>query len=621
MSRKKSRSGRPRPSDRSHRGSQDSRQPKSSAAEPSKSRKADSGHVSPAALWRETIESIAIAFVLAFLFRTFEAEAFVIPTGSMAPTLMGRHKDLLCEQCGYPYRVSASEEVDNQTNRLNGKLVVGCTCPMCRYTMDVSSDNPQEKTYTSFKGDRILVGKYPYQYRDPKRWEVTVFKFPGGAKTNYIKRIVGLPNETLRIRHGDIYTKKTGEEDFFIERKPPAKVRAMLQPVYDNDYARGTGDSLGRLLDQGWPARWKGSGPEQAPGGWQTADHVSFRTDGSAEETAWLSYQHIVPSHEDWNYLAEGQLPPYVSQGESPSVELQNNPQLITDFCGYNTATAVSNGGYYHAPGRPRLEWRKMGMHWVGDLAVECEVEIAGNRGQVLFDLVEGGKHFLCTIDVATGTATLSIPEHPDFGTPSAAAVISGPGKYRFTFANVDDQLQLWVGRRLIEFEGDATYDSNQLSNATPNEDDRLRPVSIGSHGAAVEVNHLKVYRDIYYIAVETSGDPLNDSPHFPWSYNRGGTDPVARVMSDPGQWDHFGAARPVDFQLEEGQFLALGDNSPASKDSRLWGDHRIESHVDRELLIGKAIWIYWPHSLNEIPGTNIPIRFFPNFWRMWFVE
>ena len=40
-------------------------------------------------LWmRETIESIVVAFLLAFLFRTFEAEPFVIPTGSMAPTLL-----------------------------------------------------------------------------------------------------------------------------------------------------------------------------------------------------------------------------------------------------------------------------------------------------------------------------------------------------------------------------------------------------------------------------------------------------------------------------------------------------------------------------------------------------
>ena len=51
------------------------------------------------AAMREIVESVVIAFVLAFLFRTFEAEAFVIPTGSMAPTLMGRHKDLICEEC------------------------------------------------------------------------------------------------------------------------------------------------------------------------------------------------------------------------------------------------------------------------------------------------------------------------------------------------------------------------------------------------------------------------------------------------------------------------------------------------------------------------------------------
>ncbi|MFM7846121.1 MAG: S26 family signal peptidase [Planctomycetota bacterium] len=42
---------------------------------------------------RETIESVLVAIILALLFRTFIGEAFVIPTGSMAPTLMGNHKD------------------------------------------------------------------------------------------------------------------------------------------------------------------------------------------------------------------------------------------------------------------------------------------------------------------------------------------------------------------------------------------------------------------------------------------------------------------------------------------------------------------------------------------------
>ncbi len=78
----------------------------------------------PAAI-RETVESVIIAFVLAFLFRTFEAEAFVIPTGSMAPTLMGKHKDLECPMCHFRYQVSAS---DNQENN-EPAVVYRCDLP------------------------------------------------------------------------------------------------------------------------------------------------------------------------------------------------------------------------------------------------------------------------------------------------------------------------------------------------------------------------------------------------------------------------------------------------------------------------------------------------------------
>src|SRR5262245_16070839 len=70
--------------------------------------------------FRETVESVVIAFILAFLFRTFEAEAFVIPTGSMAPTLMGRHKDVVCPHCGYEYRAGASQEVDDAGREIPG---------------------------------------------------------------------------------------------------------------------------------------------------------------------------------------------------------------------------------------------------------------------------------------------------------------------------------------------------------------------------------------------------------------------------------------------------------------------------------------------------------------------
>src|SRR5271167_1226786 len=73
---------------------------------------------------RETVESIVIAFVLAFLFRTFEAEAFVIPTGSMAPTLRGRHRDVECPECHFRYPIGAKREEDDSggPDRENGDI-------------------------------------------------------------------------------------------------------------------------------------------------------------------------------------------------------------------------------------------------------------------------------------------------------------------------------------------------------------------------------------------------------------------------------------------------------------------------------------------------------------------
>src|SRR5205814_7542873 len=57
---------------------------------------------------KETIESILVAFILAFIFRAFVVEAFVIPTGSMAPTLMGAHLRFRCDDCGYEWTVNYS---------------------------------------------------------------------------------------------------------------------------------------------------------------------------------------------------------------------------------------------------------------------------------------------------------------------------------------------------------------------------------------------------------------------------------------------------------------------------------------------------------------------------------
>src|SRR4026207_1016447 len=65
---------------------------------------------------KETIESILVAFILAFVFRAFVVEAFVIPSGSMAPTLLGAHMRYRCEDCGYQFDVNYPSDRSDDEN-------------------------------------------------------------------------------------------------------------------------------------------------------------------------------------------------------------------------------------------------------------------------------------------------------------------------------------------------------------------------------------------------------------------------------------------------------------------------------------------------------------------------
>ncbi len=122
---------------------------------------------------RETVESIAIAFVLAFLFKTFQAEAYVIPTGSMAPTLYGRHKEIKCDGCGFEFALGASSEIDQETGQLKDRIQ-HVYCGNCG-----KENNARDAAV--FNGDRILVNK---QFSDYQRFDVVVFKNPEQAHVN-----------------------------------------------------------------------------------------------------------------------------------------------------------------------------------------------------------------------------------------------------------------------------------------------------------------------------------------------------------------------------------------------------------------------------------------------------
>ncbi len=174
-----------------------------------------------------TFEWLITAFILAFVFRAFVMEAYRIPTGSMADTLMGAHFRLRCTQCGYKYNYGFIPEqyrLPQDTIPRGNVRPPRTRCPSCGYYP------PTDKAMPIANGDRILVLKCIYQFFEPQQWDVIVFKNPLEPSINYIKRLVGRPGETLEIIDGDIYV--NGQ----ISRKPAKVQNEMWMPVYDNDY-------------------------------------------------------------------------------------------------------------------------------------------------------------------------------------------------------------------------------------------------------------------------------------------------------------------------------------------------------------------------------------------------
>lgn len=544
--------------------------------------------LSPAEQQREFTESFVVAFLAAFLFRTFVAEAFIIPTGSMAPTLLGRNKDVVCPGCQFSYTFGSSPELNDQTGALE-RRVVRAQCPNCNLRSRV-------KDLPVFRGDRIVVNKFPYEFADPERWDVVVFRFPNDPQRNYIKRCVGLPGESLLISRGDVYSRTRVDQPYRICRKEdPDKQRLLQQTVYDDRYPPRP------LIEAGWPERW---GAFQSPdpterarefvpdeSGWAADRNARTYSIKAQADWRWLRYQHWLPAMSNWQLASNG--------GKLNPQSLK--PQIITDFCSYNSfETAAVREDKDKLERFERGDDEDLGSLWMGDLSLRATVEIteAPTPDSVLvLELVEGLRHYQCTIRPATGDATLSYnDELAEQATPivlaKAQTPFQGTGRHTLEFANVDQRLCLWVDGRLVKFDRSTEYQDPQLLG--PRTDD-LFPVGIAARGLAATVSQLIVLRDVYYRA--QSDLVTYEIPRSEWGYSEG-------ARSDPDRWrEHYERIRvSAEFpNLASDEFFMLGDNSPSSLDSRLWHNQRNPERpyaVPRNALVGQAFFRFWPHGV-----------------------
>jgi signal peptidase I len=201
---------------------------------------------------REYADILAVAFTVAFGARALYVQPFKIPTSSMQPTLFGIHyiadKDTLPHLPGpLSYALYSAERADltvKQSGELDGRSYHTFNkyilYPQTRFDIGgVDYELPGEvnhvqkyclkgrRDFTKGEiladgwlslGDHLFVDRYTYHFREPARGEIVVFNTEGlpcsASGYFYIKRLIGMPGDTLKIMNGMVHVKAKDRDKF-----------------------------------------------------------------------------------------------------------------------------------------------------------------------------------------------------------------------------------------------------------------------------------------------------------------------------------------------------------------------------------------------------------------------
>jgi len=372
---------------------------------------------------RRFAERSVLLLLAGLAVRTWCVEGLLVPyrvvSGSMAPTLLGPHFDLVCPDCGR--RLACDSSRPPARRRV--------VCPNCGYR--VTWPEPD----AALAGDRLLVDKWTFGLRSPQRWEVVAIREPDHAAEAAIKRVVGLPGESVQFRDGDLYV------DGRMQRKPLAQQRAMAVLVYDASHPP--------RLSRGLPPRWSGDGPASR---WKESEgrfvHPVAPAAGSID---WLRYRH-------WR------------RGPGGDDNGETQPTPITNECVYNAA----------------LERSEAAVRPARDLLLSFRLARTSGEGRLLVAMGDGRKEFRVEIDPSRASYTILENECPLRGADGSPLPQAIDGR----------QIEVWLAdaRLVLLIEGRPVfvwcYEPAKVAGTLP---------AIGVSGLGVEISEVRLYRDIDY--------------------------------------------------------------------------------------------------------------------------
>jgi signal peptidase I len=513
---------------------------------------------------KETLTSITIAFILAFVFRAFVIEAFVIPTGSMAPTLMGAHVRIHSDRTAFEFPAGPAEvQSDAQTPK---PLQAGSVRdPMLGPTRDAEISFQHEPIRS---GDRILVLKYLQGVFEPSRFDVVVFKSPVDPQTNFIKRLIGLPGEQIALIDGDVFVRDASlpldpdaptlwnQDGWHVARKSERVQRTVWHEVFDSAFTPLNPIHNGRRYFEP---------PWQGDDAWKIEDRNSYRYEGNGATT--LTWSDRWPIRDRYAY----------------------------------DETSSSIG-------------RRDDRFPVSDIRLRAGIEPDDPLSRVAAVITARGHEFKGEVD-ASGNAIISMREiGQDAWTQMAADTIAPlrPDHVNnVEFWHVDQSLQLWVAGRLVAY---AEYDwtpEQRIFNATGETIPDLVADGMGSFrvesiyrrptvrwefdGSPLTLHRVALERDLHYQA---------------WVYGNNPDGTTSSRVGQPAAATH--PQQPIN--LNDRQFFCCGDNSPASSDGRLWDRpdpwvaliDETYGVVPRELMIGRAFFVYFPSPIRRFKSSRL---------------
>jgi signal peptidase I len=501
---------------------------------------------------RQCVEFLVCLGIAVSLCKTFAVETYMIETGSMAPGFYGWHREVTCPQCRWHFAFGVEQDQGD------GEAV----CPNCGLReIPVPALEPDSGDSQNVAGDRVMVHKHFFDHRPPRRWEIAMFRNPGQPTENYVKRILGLPGETIQIRDGDVYI--NGE----IQRKTLDQQRQMRIAVFDNDYQPS-------VTDRTWHPRWRAR-TEQSP--WRVDDgNFEIRlkeTSGTISDPSnWIDYQHWIrqgglrtttvplaqwPSEADppnpffSNVTYDATKKQLVCRGAMPLAARDHLSGLSQDFA-FQQAVNLLFERSHRAPITDGYGYNpSIGETPVRDLMLELQLTFSGGIGEFTVRMSDGREIMDCRLDFSRKMIQLYSSQQttPIFEQPLPQSLFTGTAKLEMSL--MDRQCLVAVDGVLIGQPW--TYPAESSPSPLPQQ-----PVQFGAAGINLRVSGIKLFRDVHYLSKS------NEAAYLP-------------------------------YQLGDDEYFALGDNSPISEDSRVWLAQPAARKLTSRHFIGRPFLVHLP--------------------------